>query len=257
MKEIIDNSLYNLCVQVARRNTFPARIAPELTWMMAPKDAFWPRAIARVCASENEIEAQVRTMVEGIQAGDLPATWFVGPKSTPPNQGDYLLQHGFAQVTQFSGMFIELSRVDESLVSTTGLEIKVVSGESDLLAWARVVTEGAFNRPAAEADGFYGIIKPLLGCPDAKFYLGFHEGIPVSTSMLFLSDGVVGVYFVVTHPDHRKKGYGSELTLAVLRDGRRTGYQTSVLQATSMGEPIYRRIGFKEDCYFKIFALRP
>jgi GNAT superfamily N-acetyltransferase len=257
IKEIIDNSLYNLSVQVAQSNTFPAQVTPELTWMLTPQHAFWPRSIARVCASESEIEAQVETITARIQAGELPANWYVGPKSTPPNQGDYLLQHGFTQAARFSGMSLELDAVDESVVGATELEIKPVSAESDLLDWARVITVGAFNRAAAQADGFYDVMKPLLACSNARFYLGFYQGIPVATSMLFLSGGAVGVYFVVTHPDHRKKGYGTALTLAVLRDGRRLGYQTSVLQATSMGEPIYRQLGFREDCHFDVFVLRP
>jgi GNAT superfamily N-acetyltransferase len=159
-------------------------------------------------------------------------------------------------VAQYAGMFLELSELDENLASPSGLEIKTIFEARKLRAWVSILVVGAFNRTAEEGDAFFEIMKPLLDCPEARFYLGFDDGMLVTTSMSFLSDEMVSVFFVVTLPEYRRKGYGTELTLAVLQDGVRMGYQTSVLQATSMGEPVYRRIGFKSDGFIQIFRLR-
>ena len=62
--------------------------------------------------------------------------------------------------------------------------------------------------------------------------------------MLFLSAGVAGLYHVQVHPE-RRKGIGTALTLVPMHDARKAGYEISVLQASKMGEPVYRKIGFE------------
>ena len=53
----------------------------------------------------------------------------------------------------------------------------------------------------------------------------------------------VGVYMVATLPEERGKGYGVALTAAAIEAAP---HLPAVLQASDMGQPVYRRLGFQD-----------
>ncbi|MGF7056835.1 GNAT family N-acetyltransferase [Brassicibacter mesophilus] len=120
--------------------------------------------------------------------------------------------------------------------------------EQSLLHWADVVCIGLFNVKKTQMRTFYDTIRNLNFNNKFKFYLGTYKGKPVASSLLFLSNGVAGIYHVATLPEYRSKGIGKQITLAPLYYAKATGYKISTLQATSLGEVIYKKIGFKQYC---------
>jgi len=76
--------------------------------------------------------------------------------------------------------------------------------------------------------------------------VGYLKGAPASCAMALLSHSIAGIYWVGTIEAARNKGMAEACTRAVANEALRRGAAFVVLQASKFGEPIYRRMGFKE-----------
>jgi len=68
--------------------------------------------------------------------------------------------------------------------------------------------------------------------------------------------GVVGLFNMGVTPSARKQGIGTALTQAACELAQQMGCHHVVLNATPMGEPIYRRVGFQSMGYGHTWYLR-
>jgi GNAT superfamily N-acetyltransferase len=74
--------------------------------------------------------------------------------------------------------------------------------------------------------------------------LGYEDERPVARAMAVVRDSVVGVHNVYVPPSLRRLGYGAAITAATVDVGRGMGATAACLEATEMGAPVYRRMGF-------------
>jgi len=86
-----------------------------------------------------------------------------------------------------------------------------------------------------------------------RAYVGYADGRPVASSQLLTTDGVAGVYYVATLPQHRRRGFGEALTRHALNEGSAAGCDLASLQASPMGLPIYERMGFQQVSYYRTY----
>jgi ribosomal protein S18 acetylase RimI-like enzyme len=72
------------------------------------------------------------------------------------------------------------------------------------------------------------------------------EGRPVAAALSFLSHGVAGVHYVGVRDDARGRGLGELVTRLVTNRAFERGAAFVGLQSSSMGESLYRRMGYRE-----------
>ena len=92
--------------------------------------------------------------------------------------------------------------------------------------------------------------KALMGQPafwTSHFpVLGTVDGQPVSTSAVFMVDGVRYVALVATAPGHQRRGYADVTMRRALQLAAAThGEAPTVLHATEAGRPVYERMGYQ------------
>jgi ribosomal protein S18 acetylase RimI-like enzyme len=181
-------------------------------------------------------------------------TWWTEPYLQASDWAPVLSNYGFGFADDVPGMAVELQALDRSMQTAAGLTIRVVADEESLRAWTHVFVLG-YGLPSDWTASVYDVSRRLgLELP-LRNYIGYWNGIPVSTSCLFLGAGVAGVYSVSTLPEARGKGVGAAMTLKPLEDARQMGYDIGILQASRMGFNLYKRIGFRHLCQIENFYL--
>ena len=88
---------------------------------------------------------------------------------------------------------------------------------------------------------------PLVRKGGAVPLLAFMDGLPAATALGYCGDEALGVYAVGTRPAYRRMGLGRAVTQACLTLGQDMGQHRAVLSASTMGMPLYRRIGFRTE----------
>jgi N-acetylglutamate synthase len=79
----------------------------------------------------------------------------------------------------------------------------------------------------------------------------------ISCGLGVLSDGLFGIFDIVTHPQHRNKGYGYKLISGMLHWALKNGASTSFLQVVAENMPaigLYKRLGYEPayEYHYKI-----
>jgi ribosomal protein S18 acetylase RimI-like enzyme len=91
-----------------------------------------------------------------------------------------------------------------------------------------------FSRPAA------------LLTPHIVGFVAYRGAQPLSTALTVLSGDSAGVYWVATVNQGRHRGLGEIVTRLATNAGFAHGASVVTLQASSLGEPIYRRLGYRD-----------
>jgi ribosomal protein S18 acetylase RimI-like enzyme len=86
----------------------------------------------------------------------------------------------------------------------------------------------------------------LTGPHIVTFIAHLDDGTPAAGAMCILTHGVAGIYWVGTMPAARGKGLAELCTRAAGNAGFDMGARVASLQASVMGEPVYRRMGYIE-----------
>jgi GNAT superfamily N-acetyltransferase len=123
-----------------------------------------------------------------------------------------------------------------------GLAIRAVDDGAGLRDHAIAAAAG-FGMPGSIVTAFIG--EELWTRPGATVYVGYAAGEPVSTGFSIRTGRTVGVYTIATAPYARGRGFGAAITGRVVADGAAAGCDVATLQASSMGRPIYERMGFR------------
>ena len=121
------------------------------------------------------------------------------------------------------------------------LDIEVVTDQMHLDACRDLMARG-FEMPVEIARRL--LTEHLLADPGFVVVMGSVEGQPVSVALVSITGSTAGIYNVATPVEHRRRGFGAAVTWAAIEAGARLGCQHAVLQASELGEPVYREMGF-------------
>lgn len=178
-------------------------------------------------------------------------SWWV--KTAGTDVGRHLAGRGLRFDPGGTAMAADL-RSDDDGRMPAGLEIVLVQDQAVLRDWIDVMRIG-FGLPDSSVQRLFELFAAVALAPPMHTYLATLEGRPVATSQLFVGAGVAGIYNVTCLPDARGRGIGGAVTRAPLREARRQGCGLGILQASDLGYPVYRRLGFRDYGRLNVYQL--
>lgn len=230
---------------------------PDVLWFVSGKRHSLLNGVMRCRFHPEDADRRVREMMEEFRRRGLPLEWNLGYGSEPRDLGRVLAANGFEHPLDIEGMALDLDRfLDEP--PPEGLTIDFATSRADVETFLRI--GGAnFDIPEEDRRELVDLESSLGPTHEARLrrYLGRWNGKPVATCQLFEGAGVAGIYYVTTLPGARGHGIAAAMTRAALRDGKGMGYRAAVLQASPMGQPIYRRLGFQGFFTIELYTWSP
>lgn len=169
--------------------------------------------------------------------------WSLDPPR-PRDLGARLVARGFEWGWQPHWMWLELRRLRGDHPAPPGLRVESIEDEG---VWE--VEELPYYRPEAAAH-----LRAMIRARPRRMwhFAAWLDGRPVGHSILYLTTGrlgVAGIYSCGVVPAARGQGIGTAVTRAACRQAEALGCRHALLNATGMGEPVYRRLGFESIGY--------
>jgi GNAT superfamily N-acetyltransferase len=198
---------------------------------------------------------RVESAMSHFKSKRMPMRWLLGESSSPPDLGELLSGRGLKQGWAIPGMALDLGTVNREPLPE-GLEIRQVADVETLRACGDTLAEGfelrdEIGKGVSDAVVSYGM------SPTRRWFLGLLNGKAVTVSLLVLHEEFAGIYCVATVPKARGKGLGYAITREPLMAAKTEGYRVAVLEASGMGFPVYKKIGFKQLCEFRTYTWSP
>jgi ribosomal protein S18 acetylase RimI-like enzyme len=162
---------------------------------------------------------------------------------------------GLRAVFDMPEMVLDAGVAEEVPPAGTSLR-RISSAEEASQYWEVAAAAYTSNGFPPEIFAFYEDDEGLWAENVAAF-LAHLDGRPAGIAMTIVSHGVAGIYWVGCTEEARGRGLGRTVTAAAVNAGFGMGAETASLQASPMGEGIYRRMGFETVFDYRLLMSRP
>ena len=186
--------------------------------------------------------AFVTETVASLTAAGGAWTWWLGPEAE--GWEPLLKDAGLSASEGSPEMAVQLGELLWSDPLPDGLTITYPATAEERRVWVETVIAG-FGIPPEAIAPFVDVVEALKDILPMRYLLGWLDGRPVATVGVIEAAGAAGVYYVATLPEARRRGIAAALTREALRAARDSGVTVGILQASSMGQPVYERLGFR------------
>ena len=128
-----------------------------------------------------------------------------------------------------------------------GIVVERVDNEAGIADCVTVNAEAyaTYGMPAEVLPELFDNAAALVNDAAAHVVVARRDGAAIATAMIFESDGVASVQWVGTVSSARGSGLGALVTTTVTNLAFEHGASSVTLQASPMGEPIYRSLGYE------------
>jgi ribosomal protein S18 acetylase RimI-like enzyme len=221
---------------------------PSIRWFRTGLPDVYCNQVLVTRLGDADADATIADVLGRVGRGGAPFTWWVMPSFAPADLAARLEGRGLHPERAWPAFALPLRDLPEP-PPVPGLEIRRVENDADLDVYLGIV-----GQTLSSSDAFTGLLGDAgrrIGFADdapEEHLIGLMEGSPVATASLLVAGGAAGLYNVATLEPARRRGIGAAMTVAAVRRGAARGLSIATLQASTMGRPIYERLGFRFVC---------
>jgi GNAT superfamily N-acetyltransferase len=212
---------------------------------------FWPNRVYYLTPKLSQEE--LLYLDEQVQADALPAEVQLPGLPEQKSNISRLCKLGWKNRGEFPAMSVtrDTYRCEPYLAQW----IQEVRTPDELHTWVTLVSAGFMGLPVSTVERTRPFYDHLFAQgTDFRFLYNALDGRPCSTTLLYLTPPVAGIYLVYTEASCRRQGLATALLRHALETSFSANCDTVILQAMPMGVPVYERLGFDED--FRYILLR-
>lgn len=256
LKHAIDDNL------IEKSLCFPRLLGGEIhgpnpLWFITGSALPQSNGVVSAAFASGQIDEGVAAALQPFKARNLPATWWVGPQTSPGNLGIFLQNHGLRHDRDMIGMAMDLDKLHMPPAAAPELTLARVQDAGALRRWYTLLLQGF---PISFDQAYLDALAAASLDPAAPWqhYVAWLDGEIVSISSLFLGAGVAGLYNLVTAPALRGQGVGAWMTVRTLHLARAAGYRVGALQTTYPNAlRLYHRLGLEVYCKIGVYRYTP
>jgi NAD(P)-dependent dehydrogenase (short-subunit alcohol dehydrogenase family) len=206
-----------------------------------------------ILSDSRDLES-ARAAVAPLAAAAFPSAVLLPDLDTNGDLDALLGAAGFVAQEAMPAMGVENAALPVTTLPA-GYTFDRVLGAPASEEWTRQLAAG-YGLPFGVARYFSPMATPADPAPDAplQYFAVRKHGAIVSTSTLYLMDGLAGIYCVSTVEEERGKGLGAHITAEPLRLAARMGYGVGILQASESGYSTYKRLGFRDFGHVPLYV---
>ncbi|WP_226664685.1 GNAT family N-acetyltransferase [Microbulbifer aggregans] len=168
----------------------------------------------------------------------LPAEAMVPVWKAAPNLEAALLDSGFQPCLEQRAMHLDLGRWPTTATDAT-LVLRPVQTRAEIETWVTVCSE-AFGYAIDDT-----VITNLAAHREVNLWLAVRDNTAVGTALLFRTGEGIGIHQVGVPDRFRGQGIARTLMQLLLNLCQQSGARYVTLQASQMGEGLYRQLGFE------------
>jgi GNAT superfamily N-acetyltransferase len=175
----------------------------------------------------------------------LPPVFRLTPFSSPPDLDQVLESRGYRKADPTFVLFLDLRGQ-----ATWPLPLCELRAEG-LDAWMDIFCR--FSETLVEKHQTHKEMLAAISSQRLLASLVADSGRPAACGLGVLEDRYFGLFDLVTDPQHRNKGYGTQLVSGLLRWAQGHGAWHAYLQVMSLNKParrLYAKFGFKEAYHY-------
>lgn len=143
--------------------------------------------------------------------------------------------------------------------SPDGVTVRVIDDDAGVHDFITVNAEAyaTYGMPAEVLADLFDETARVLADPAASIVVARRDDEPIATAMAYESDGVASLQWVGTVPAARTAGLGALVTVVATNLTFEHGASSCSLQASPMGEPVYRRLGYETVYHYAEYVRWP